>query len=693
MAPKNIPILACCLAVLIASAFYLLFCAAGGGVPASPEPDQTIYLQYARNIALGHPYVFSLGDAPSTGSTTHLYPFILAACYKLGATNDALFTASFILNSLFYIAIALLGWLAAKKLYPNIATLVLFTALISGHTVAAVFSQTDIGFFTMLAMAAIAATLYNRKWWMLALIVLCALTRPEGAIFSIAYLATGAAGLLFGERLKDAPGTRSQSQWFLVCAGAGLAAFAATLLLNNLLTGHTMFMSVANKGYFKLYPLGGAIEQTLFDLMALLKGFLFGVQNNGGRQFFHVPLVAGFLGFAGILLHSRVDKKIRLCEFWILLCAAGSLATVASSQWQGLSNDRYLAWIFPIWTWYILIGAFQLNQRQHSRFFLPVCGTLIIGYQLVSLSFVFSQKYTVTTYLNRQKEFAKTMDKQLPPGATLGSAHGGIGVLYYAPRLKIYNLLGILSPDFFDADYSNEPLRVIDRLKHRPDLRFDYWLGSSNPKGSGKWAQPFMGKTVLMDSDTAIGDPRALAVYAAEWNTIEGGNTPVLLAKQLNGLQRIDAMDIGYCPDERAHDYHVDLRLKNTTIPLCHFHAKLGEKDYSEVGRIVMGSESFTIQNATPGKPVHMVLRTSRSAAGHCFVGRQASSIKNLEMNDTIVLDVLVNGAKVSTPALSIAGVGFREVMMEIPAAAVSSHELNVQIAGDHISYAYWFYQ
>ncbi len=693
MTSKNIPTLACCLAVLIASAFYLLFCAAGDGVPASPEPDQTIYLQYARNIALGQPYVFSPGDAPSTGSTTHLYPFILAACYKLGATNDALFTASFVLNSFFYIAIAFLGWIAAKKLYQKIATLVLFTALISGHTVAAVFSQTDIGFFTMLAMAAIAATLHGRKWWMLALIVLCAISRPEGAVFSIAYLATGAAGLIFGEKFKDAPGTKSQSKWFLLCAFAGLTAFAATLFANNLLTGHTMFMSVANKGYFKQYPLGGAIEQTLFDLMALLKGFLFGLSDNSGRQFFHVPLIAGFLGMAGILLHPRVDKKIRLCELWILLCAAGSLATVASSQWQGLSNDRYLAWIFPIWTWYILIGAFQLNKRQSSRFFLPVCCTLIIGYQLVSLTFVFSQKYTVASYLNRQKTFAEKMGEQLPPRARLGSAHGGIGVLYYAPQLKIYNLLGILSPDFFDADYSNEPLRLIDRLKHRPDLRFEYWLGNSNPKSSGKWAQPLMGDAIMMDTDTAVGDPRALAVYSANWNAIEGGNVPVLIEKQLDGLQLIDAIDIGYCPDERTHGYHVDLRLKNTVFPLCHKHAKLAGKDYSEVGRIVMGSESFTIQNITPGKPVRLVLRTSRSASGQCFVGRQVSSIKNLEMNDTIVLDVLVDGEEVASPALSIAGDGFQEVILEIPAEFVNARELNVKIAGDHISYAYWFYQ
>ncbi|VGO20908.1 hypothetical protein [Pontiella sulfatireligans] len=693
LSQKNVLTLACCLALLIASAFYILFCAAGDGIPASPEPDQTIYLQYARNIALGQPYVFSAGDAPSTGSTTHLYPFILAAFYKLGAADDALFTASFALNSLIYLAIGLLCWLAAKKLYPKIATLVLFTALVSGHTVAAVFSQTDVGFFALLALAAITATLYDKKWLMLAMIILCAVTRPEGAIFSMAYLATGTAGLAFGGKFETAPGSKSQSKWFLVCAFAGLAAFASTLLINHLLTGHTMFMSVANKGYFKQYPFFGAIEQTLFDLMSLLKGFLFGLPNSGGRQFYHVPLVAGFLGIAGILLYPRKDKKIRLCEFWILLCIAGSLATVAASSWQGISYDRYLAWVFPVWTWYILIGAFQLNLRQNSRFFLPVCCTLIIGYQLISLTFVFSHKFSTTTSLNQQKNFAKKIDKLLPPEARLGSMVGGSGILYYIPEHKLYNLLGILSPDFFDADFSNDPARIIDRLKHRPELRFEYWLGYSKREIARKWAQPLMGNAILIDTDTALSNPRALAVYPAKWEALDGGETPVLIGEQLKGLQLIDSLDIGYCPHERAHSYTEYSRLKNTIINLCTKYAKLDDKPYSEVGRIIMGSESFTIHNTIPGKPVRMVLRSSRSAAGKCFVGRQTSSIEHLEMNNPLTLGIYIDDVAAAWPTVSIPNAEFQEVVLDIPAAFVTGTELDVEIAGDHISYAYWFYQ
>ncbi len=692
LSQKNVLTLACSLALLIAASFYILFCTAGNGIPASPEPDQTIYLQYARNIAQGHPYVFCAGDAPSTGSTTHLYPFVLAACHKLGASGDALFTASFILNSLFYLCIALLGWLIAKKIYPTAATLLLFTILLSGHTVAAVFSQTDIGFFAVLALGAVGATVYEKKWLMLGMIILCAITRPEGAIFSMAYLLTGGASLVLKTKFEDAPGSRNQAKWFLVCAVAGLLAYSFTLGINKLLTGHTQFMSVANKGYFNMYPFFGAAEHTLRDLLDMLKGFLFGMIPTG-RQFYHVPLIGGLIGISGILLYPRENKKIRLTEFWLLLSAGAVFLSVASSQWQGLSNDRYLGWLFPLWTLYILIGVFEIGKRINIRYFIPICLTLLIGFQFVSMAYIFSQKYSMTTQLNRQKVFAQQLDAELPPAATLGSASGGSGILYYMPNRKLYNLQGILSPDFFDADFSNDPARTIDRLKHRPELQFDYWFATTKKSEVGSWAQPFIGPVVLMDNDSAVGDDRAWTVYSAKWSDLMGGNSPVLMENKLKDYLLIDSMDVGYCPDEQEHDYHANLRLKNTRLSLSVKHAKLGERDYSEVGRIILGSESFTIQNVTPKKSVRMILRTSRSASGDCYSGRQISAIKNFELNDTVELEIWINGMEVANPLVAIGKDGFQEIALDIPAKFVPDTELNVEIAGDHISYAYWFFQ
>ena len=47
---------------------------------AIPQPDTLSYQQYARAIAEGHPYRFNADEAPTTGSTSHIYPFRLGLC-------------------------------------------------------------------------------------------------------------------------------------------------------------------------------------------------------------------------------------------------------------------------------------------------------------------------------------------------------------------------------------------------------------------------------------------------------------------------------------------------------------------------------------------------------------------------------------------------------------------------------------
>jgi len=48
-----------------------------GGELSLPLDDSFIYLQYARVIAQGHPFVYSPGNAPTTGATSLLWPFLL----------------------------------------------------------------------------------------------------------------------------------------------------------------------------------------------------------------------------------------------------------------------------------------------------------------------------------------------------------------------------------------------------------------------------------------------------------------------------------------------------------------------------------------------------------------------------------------------------------------------------------------
>ena len=60
--------------------------AAGGGGMSLPLDDSFIYLQYAKAIAEGHPFVYTPGNAPTTGSTSLLYPLLLVPPHWFGAS-------------------------------------------------------------------------------------------------------------------------------------------------------------------------------------------------------------------------------------------------------------------------------------------------------------------------------------------------------------------------------------------------------------------------------------------------------------------------------------------------------------------------------------------------------------------------------------------------------------------------------
>ncbi|MBZ0275533.1 MAG: hypothetical protein K8I60_05285, partial [Anaerolineae bacterium] len=75
----------CC---LIAGGVFLVYAltslAAGRGEFVLPMDDVYIHFQYARQMAVGQPYVYNPGLPPSSGATSFLYPYILAVGYLAG---------------------------------------------------------------------------------------------------------------------------------------------------------------------------------------------------------------------------------------------------------------------------------------------------------------------------------------------------------------------------------------------------------------------------------------------------------------------------------------------------------------------------------------------------------------------------------------------------------------------------------
>lgn len=687
---KNILTITLCIALTIISCTYILLSTAGDGVQSLAEPDTLLYLQYAKNLAQGNPYVFTEGDSPSTGSTTHLLPYLLAGLYRLGATGTAFVVAGFILNSFFYLGILTLFWLITRKWYPEGQWLVMLMLVLSGHLASAVLRQTDIGLFTLLTTATFACLVYGRKLLTLLLVILCAITRPEGFVISIALILCGCWGFIAKNQAeKENEQTNEQARLFLFYGMVGSTVFGLVLVLNYALTGTFQFMSVMNKGYFKIYPMAGAIDHTLSDAILIVKGALLGL-NPGMRQYYFLPVMGGFLGIAGALLFARRERRIRLCEGWLWLSFSASILLIASSRFQGVSNDRYLGWILPFWMVYITIGVYELHKRVKARFFMPICATLLIGYQALSLTYFATDAYAVAVELEKEKDFTEQIRNTIPAEQNFGSTAGS-SLSFWLPNYRVYNLSGITSPDFFHPQSRQQSCRIIDQIKHHPELRFDNWLLLMSDQT--QWIQPFIGERVLLDMDSALASTLTYVIYKAKWDTLDGGSVPMSSTLQINERKLVDALDVGYLQDEASHDYRCITRLKNTNIPMIATTTKLGEKDYSESGRIVIGSETFKPNNLFPDKSLLIVLRTSSTAEGLIFLGKQSSRIENLQFKDTLSLRVFVEGNELYVPPLEICEEGFSEVTIEIPANYIQNESPKITIIGDHISYAYWFYQ
>src|SRR5882724_6510239 len=72
-----------------------------------PLDDSYIYLTYAKQFARGQPFTYVPGGGYSAGSTSVVWPMLLAPFWALGARGHALVWVSFVGSAALYAATAL----------------------------------------------------------------------------------------------------------------------------------------------------------------------------------------------------------------------------------------------------------------------------------------------------------------------------------------------------------------------------------------------------------------------------------------------------------------------------------------------------------------------------------------------------------------------------------------------------------
>ena len=675
---KYVTILMLCIGFVQIAGYYLAgMLASPDGSMAVPQPDTLLYCQAARRIVEGHPFSFSEGTTVSTGTTSVLYPFILAIPYALGATGDSFFMAGFWLNAFFYL-VFLFGWGQALWHWLEHPCTRLTAALllaVSGHPTICAMAQSDIGFW-MAASALLAWGLaVNRPALYGSVLILSPWIRPEGMVCVIAFGMILAATTCF--RRKDTLSIRTFSPWIIFVLS--VISLSGVFILNYALTGQAQFSSVAYKGYFKIMPFVKAFYNTAGDFWKIAKEIPFSLAGGFPRTLYTFPLLGGLLCIVGTFCYPWRKCKYLASLLLLLLASGGGFLTVAYSGWQNTNLDRYLAWISPLFVLFTAYGISTVVYWLPQNTWKPLLPLVILTGLTFNAICLCSSYHLISTMVNRRHVFySQEVEPALPPRASIGALD--CGSAYSFSSRRVANIGGIYSPEFQVPP--GEAYRI-EILSNEPQTRFDYWLGDVEAftRMFGDTSERFTGPLKLSGPD-------GHQVRYAQWDSFDRAQKPIRLPQ---GLSLIAKVDICYEKEELAADYAVLDRYGREPFPLFIETSKIQGKDAIDCGRVIIGQDEMTIP-VTPQKDLTIILRTtlSRKLSTPLEI---VSRTEHFSFSNPLSLNFQVDGNPVGTATQNLSTNSFSEIAFTIAGEHIKQSPAKISILGDHIAFCYWFYQ
>lgn len=661
---KKLSKLVVCLGLLQISGYYLsgTLASCDGCLLQAPQPDTLLYCQAARRIVEGHPFSFSEGELASTGTTSILYPFVLALPYAIGAKGSSLFMAGFLLNAAFYLTF-LFAWtrVFCTLLEKPILRLVsVFLLVASPQPAYCACAQSDIGLWMAVSGLFAAAFVADKKPVYVMLLALGPWIRPEGMVLCVAFCAYAALTKRKGD---------------VLAATIGVASSLGVFLLNMAISGKAQFSSVTAKGHFTTCFFPVAIYRTAFDMLQIVKGFVLGMSDLPPRLFFMIPIFGAVCIAIGVVAHLwRNERGARIGAF--LLASFGGLAMVSMSGWQNTNVDRYLAWIVPLVVLFMSEGVVVIGEKISSAYarkcvvFLPIVYAACASIVMFAM---FNGNCNDTAML---QEFGRKCESLLPTTASVGGF--SCGIAYELSNRRFAHLAGIYSPEF----QTHEKLSAIEILKHEQNMRFDYLFSKPN---SG-----FGSNFTSTCSDSVATGPAGWELRQMKWEAFDNA---AVIPECGEGLHCVARVDVGYEKDEAAAAYSVESRYERIPFdPILEFGKGSADgRQKIEVARMVAGLDQMTVP-LEAGKGAKVVMRTFSS----CDVVSHGAFVHTgvkYEILNPARLNLSVNGAIVGEVSYSAATNGFTDVVFDIPASAITSSPSTVAFLGDHIACCYWFYQ
>jgi hypothetical protein len=655
-----------------------------------PLDDSYIYLTYAKQFGRGEPFTYFPGGGYSAGSTSVLWPILLAPFWALGARGHALVWVSFGLCAALYAATCvgcyrLVRAIAGATAGLGAAALVLAIAPLAWTSLAGM--EVALASALLVALPILLARAPREgppPRALAACLAAASLSRPEATLLVGLVAGAAAAGRLRARRYRDAA-------WW----AAPLAAPAAWLVANRVLAGHFFPNTGVAKSYFYLpgfdwtFWWGAVAEQT----GRMLRGLFW----DGGSPLLWPRLCAALwlVGAARVIAWARRERR------WLagaLVVASPFLlagGVIASSGAWSFHNYRYIAPAFPLWLVTAACALAPLPPRWRApgaplRDSLTRIGRAVAAAALAALfgwAAVPAYREDVALFaqnaadLNRQVvTLGQYIHRELP-GASI-MFHDAGAIAYYGDT-RVYDMLGLVTNG--QADVANHgPGARFEFLESLPPERrpthFAYypaWMGQGELYGAILRRTPLpppFAKRRLVGSDD-------MQLIAASWDHVRTAERPL---DAVPGWRVVDRVDVADLASERAHGWWRGAlgrrRIADPTARWSVFHRDVRAAGLAlDGGRTIRaGAERFTIE-IDPARPVRLLLRTGGS--------------REYPWNEAIDAPVTVEvatraGAARATLAPPV-GV-LVEVALDVPVPGERAVEVRVSASGPYRAF-HWF--
>jgi hypothetical protein len=648
-----------------------------------PLDDSYIYLTYAKQFGRGEPFSYYPGGGYSAGSTSVLWPILLAPFWTLGARGHALVWVSYVLCAALYAATCvglwrvvwrvsgseLAGWLAAA-IALAIAPFA-WTAL----------SGMEVAFASALLIAMILLLLDQPRHGppsrRLALcMAAAALSRPEAILLVLGVAAVGAI-----DRLRR--GNRRDALWWL----APLAAPAAWAIANKLLAGNWMPNTGVVKSHFYLPGFDWAywVDAVLTQSAKLMRGLFW--DSGSPLVLPRLAAIGWFVGAVRVIGWAQRERKLLAGAVIVASPVVLMMAVIASSGQWAFQNYRYIAPAFPLLAiaigcalpppgWLALFGESRWSWAWRGATVVAVALFVRAGVpRLAADAKLFAQGAMDTN--TQVVAIGEYLRRKLPDASVI--FHDAGAIAYYGDG-RVYDMLGLVTNH--QAGVANHGagsrFEFLEALPpERRPTHFAYypaWLGTGELYGEVLLHTPlrpgFEKRRLVGDAD--------MQVIAADWDRVGTGEQPLA---EHPGWRVVDRIDIAHLASEQAHGWRGALGRRRQGDPTARWSFVAREVGAHGLvidgGRTIRGrSERFAI-DVDRTKPVRLVLRT----------GGPAAAPYHETLSGSVKLE-LVDGERAIAVATLPAPTGaFVEEMFELPPGVT---ELETRAAGPYRAF-HWF--